>query len=108
MQTLAATFIRDEANTSPLITVTGVEMSSDFHTVTVLVSVFPKEQEEQALNFLKRKAGAFRGFVKTQAHLKDIPFFEFAIDYGEANRQLLDEIAFTQSKKLEKDTTAVE
>ncbi len=80
MHELAATFIRDEANSAPLITVTSVTVSSDLKRATVLVSVFPETQQADALIFLKRKAGAFRSFVKQKARLKDIPHFDFAID----------------------------
>lgn len=99
MYELAATFIHNEANASPLITVTGADISPDLHGATILVSVFPKTQEAQALIFLKRKRSAFRSFVKQKARLKDIPFFDFATDYGEKNRQLLDEIAYEQTKR---------
>ncbi len=92
MQELAATFIRDEANASPLITVTSVDVSPDLKRATIFVSVFPEAQEADALIFLKRKAGAFRSFVKQKARLKDIPHFDFAADYGEKNRQLLDKV----------------
>lgn len=80
MRELAATFIRDEANASPLITVTGVTLSPDLRRATILVSVFPETQEAQALAFLKRKGGQFRSFVKQKARLKDIPHFDFSID----------------------------
>lgn len=80
MHELSATFIRTEANAFPLITVTGVELSPDLKRATVLVSVFPDIEQAQALIFLKRKGKVFRLFVKQKARLKDIPFFDFAID----------------------------
>jgi ribosome-binding factor A len=103
MHELAATFIRDEANASPLITVTSVDVSPDLRCATIFVSVFPKAQEAQALIFLKRKAGAFHSFVKQNARLKDIPHFDFASNYGEKNRQILDEIAYEQTKREKND-----
>ncbi len=90
---LAATFIREEANTSPLITVTRVAAASDLKHATVHISVFPEAQENDALIFLKRKGGDFRGFVKSRTNLKHIPFFDFAIDYGEKQRQIIDALA---------------
>lgn len=98
---LAATFIQNEANASPLITVTNVEMQPDLHRATVLISVFPQTGEAQALIFLKRKGGAFRSFVKQKTRLKDIPFFDFAVDYGEMNCQRVDGIAREQEKSAE-------
>jgi ribosome-binding factor A len=93
LRELAATFIQSEANPQPLITVTGADISSDLKHATVLVSVFPEAQEQDAIVFLKRKGGDFRAFVKQRANLKDIPFFDFAIDYGEKSRQQLDHVA---------------
>jgi ribosome-binding factor A len=91
IQELAATFIREEANTTPLITVTRVEASSDFHHVHILVSVFPESQEKDALIFLKRKGAEFREFVKKNGRFKYIPFFDFSADLGEKHRRDLDE-----------------
>lgn len=102
LRELAATFIRHEANTNPLITVTAVEISPDLKQATVLISVFPEAQEEQALIFLKRKGGELRSFVKYEVNLKDIPFFAFAIDYGEKSRQQFEEIAYEATTR-EKD-----
>ncbi len=96
LKELAATFIREEANTSPLITVTKVEVTPDLKQARVLVSVFPEAQEADALVFLKRKGGDFRAFVKRKANLKHIPFFDFALDFGEKHRQHIDEIARDQ------------
>lgn len=96
LRELAATFIADEANPSPLITVIAVETTPDLKQATVLVSVFPEAQEHEALTFLKRKGSDLRGFVKQKVNLKDIPFFEFKIDYGERNRQQIDRISNEQ------------
>jgi len=87
---LAAAFIRSEANTPPLITVTNVTVSKDFSHATIFVTVYPETDEAHVLGFLKRKGGDFRGYVKQKGHLKIIPFFDFKIDVGEKNRQHLD------------------
>lgn len=80
LRELAATFVQNEANASPLITVTGVDISPDLCRATVLVSVFPEAKVAEALIFLKRKGSEFRSFVKQKARLKNIPYFGFAID----------------------------
>lgn len=90
---LAATFIRNEANPSPLITVTRADISPDLTRTTVFVSVFPEDREDDALIFLARKAGDFRSFLKSEASLKRLPHCTFAIDYGEKHRQKLDALA---------------
>lgn len=92
---LAAAFIRNEANTPPLITVTGANVSSDFAHATIFVTVYPEEDEERALNFLKRKGGDFRGYAKKNASLKVIPFFDFKIDVGERHRRNFDSLDIT-------------
>lgn len=92
LEELVANFLRGEANTDPLITVTHVSPSPDLKRATVFVSVFPDGRENDALVFLKRKGGALRDEVKRKARLKHIPFFDFEIDYGEKNRQRIDEI----------------
>lgn len=89
---LAASFIRNEANTPPLITVTTANVSSDFAHATIFVTVYPEKDEEHALNFLKRKGGDFRGYAKRNANLKVIPFFDFKIDVGEKHRHHFDAI----------------
>lgn len=89
---LAATFIRNEANPDPLITVTGVRISPDYRNATVLFTTIPDEKQEDALIFLKRKGGDLRGFIKKQSNFKIIPHLTFEIDYGERHRQHIDEV----------------
>jgi len=93
LKELAATFIQQEANTDPLITVTRVEVSPDYKRATVYFTTIPDGREHDAEVFLKRSGGNIRGFIKKKAHLKIIPFFEFSIDYGERHRQHIDEVA---------------
>lgn len=90
---MAATYIRNEANTDPMITVTHVSTSPDYRRVTVFVTTIPETKEEDALVFLHRHAGEFRGYVKKKSSLKIIPHIEFAIDRGERHRQHIDRIA---------------
>lgn len=89
---LAATFIENEANSDPLITVTQVSTSPDYRRATVYVTTIPETKEAEALIFLKRHAGDFRGYIKKKSALKTIPHIEFAIDYGERHRQHIDDI----------------
>lgn len=102
---LAASFIRTEANTPPLITVTGATVSSDFSHATIFVTVYPENDEEHALNFLKRKGGDFRGYAKRNAKLKIIPFFDFKIDVGEKHRRHFESIEKELSSEEEKENT---
>lgn len=90
---LVATFIRNEANPDPLITVTNLTTSPDYKKVTVFITTIPDGKEEDALIFLKRKGGELRGFIKKKTSLKTIPHLDFEIDRGERHRQHIDEVA---------------
>jgi len=92
LRELTANFIRNEANTPPLITVTNANISPDLKNATILISVFPEDREADALIFLKRKGGDLRSYAKKNMHIKEIPFFSFEIDYGEKHRQHFDAI----------------
>ena len=89
---LAAAFIRQEANTDPMITVTNVDLSPDFKRAFILVTTIPDGREEDALIFLKRSATDLRNYLKQKANLKRIPHLEFMIDFGERHRQNMDEL----------------
>ncbi len=90
---LVASYIQQEANTDPLITVTRVTSAPDYRRITVYFTTIPEGREEDALNFLKRTGSELRGFIKKKSNLKIIPFMEFSVDYGERHRQNIDEIA---------------
>ena len=92
IRTQAATFIRSEANTNPLITVTRVDVAPNFRTATVLITTIPAEREADALIFLKRHARELRGSLKRNTSLKYLPHLEFAIDRGERHRQHIDKM----------------
>ena len=89
---LSAQFLAEEANRSPLITVTRVEIPSDFRHARVFVTVYPESEEKRALVFLKRKRSDLRGFAKTHARMKELPRFDFILDRGEKHRQRIDEL----------------
>lgn len=90
---VVAKFIREEANANPLITVTRLEIAPNYRNVTVLFSTIPVEGQEDALIFLKRKGGDLRGYTMKHTNMKIVPYFNFEIDYGERNRQHIDEVA---------------
>lgn len=89
----AAIFIREEANSNPLITVTHVTISPDYRRATIAFTTIPEDKQDDALIFLKRNAGEFRHYLKKHAKLKYIPHIEFAIDYGERHRQHIDQLS---------------
>jgi len=90
---LAADFFARETNHQSLITITRADLSPDFKQATIYFSIFPQTHEETALHFAKRQRSEFRNFVKKNANMKTIPFFEFVIDDGEKNRQALEDLS---------------
>lgn len=89
---LAANFIRNEANTNPMITVTSVDVSPDFKRAIIFITTIPDGREQDALVFLKRNGTELRNYFKQKARIKHIPHFEFMIDAGERHRQHMDEL----------------
>jgi len=90
---LAARYIAREAGRSTLITPLRSELSSDRKHATILVSVFPDGEREHALDFLNRHADTFRDFLKKEGRFAVLPFVKFAFDYGEENRQHMEELS---------------
>ena len=89
---LAAQFLGRENNHTSLITITSCICSSDLKRATIYITVMPDSKEHNALQFVKRKSGELRKFLKNNLTIKNIPFIEIAIDYGEKNRQKIDEL----------------
>ena len=92
---LAGEFIAREARNpavNGLITVTRAELTSDFKNVTIFLSVLPQTLEKAALAFAKRARSDFRGYVREHSFFHPIPIIDFEIDYGEKNRQRIDEL----------------
>lgn len=92
---VAGNFISREAGRGTLITPTRAEISRDHTHITIFVSVFPIEHKDDALAFLTRRKDDFREFLKKESRLSRLPFVQFAYDYGEVNRQHLDELTNT-------------
>ena len=90
---LVASYVQQEANTDPLITITRVTSSPDYRRMTVFFTTIPEGKEDNAMGFLKRTGSELRAYVKKKSNLKIIPFLEFSVDYGERHRQNIDEIA---------------
>lgn len=89
---LVAQFVREEANTDPLITITDAMVSPGGRHVNILFTTIPDGKEEDALIFLKRKGSDLRSYIKKHGRFKHIPHLEFQVDYGERHRQHIDEV----------------
>lgn len=90
---LAAKYIAREAGRSTLITPMRANISPDRKNATIYVSVFPDTDRDHALAFLKRHKDLFRNSLKKTARLAILPYITFEFDYGEQNRQHLDEVS---------------
>lgn len=75
-----------------LITVTRAELTPDLKNVTIFLSVLPHTFEGSALKLAKRARSDFREYVKKHGLLHPVPTVDFEIDYGEKNRQRIDDL----------------
>lgn len=92
-----AEFIERESNAQSLVTVTRSLISPDLHTVTVYISVFPADHEQNVLDFLNRRKWDARDFIKKRVVTRVVPMVQFVIDYGEKNRQHVDQLLREES-----------
>lgn len=88
----AGIYITRESNGTSLITVTHADVSPDFANAMIFISVIPEDQEDQALEFLKRNRTDFRTWVAKEMRFKRVPMFDFSLDIGEKNRQAVQDI----------------
>src|SRR3989338_4542498 len=89
---LSALFLSRENNRTSLITVTSCAVSPNLRRAIIFITVFPSVKEKPALDFIKRKLGSLREFLKKSLPIKIIPFLSVTIDQGEKNRQKIDEL----------------
>jgi|SRR3989344_5366009 len=93
IHSLAAEFVRDEAGRLSLITVTRVELSPTGKEVKIFFTTLPESKEDTALKFLVRKTPEFKKSMRAKSRIGTVPYVDFKIDYGERNRQRLDELS---------------
>lgn len=89
---LAAEFVRNEATSASLLTITRVEINPSGKDAVIFFTTIPESQEDTALKFLERKIVEFKSYVKSHSRVGILPHLRFKIDYGERNRQRLDEL----------------
>ncbi len=93
LQKTASEFFVRESNRSSLITVTRVELRDRDREADVMLSIFPDQKEEQAMDFIQRKRREFYQFLKDNTRLQYLPRINFVLDQGEKNRQRIDELS---------------
>jgi len=99
LRELASEYISRESNQTSLITVTNIIFDYDTNRAKILVSVMPDYKIPAVKDFLDRNVGDFRKFAMENSSLGRVPFFSFEIDYGEKNRQRIDELGVEDSKR---------
>lgn len=90
---LSAEYIHANATKASLITVTHADVSPDGKNATIYVSVLPESSEQSALDFLRRNRADLREHIKQNTKLRVLPFLEVKLDYGEKNRQRVEEVS---------------
>jgi ribosome-binding factor A len=87
-----AEFIEMNSNRQSMITITNVDLTSDFKRVNIFVTVFPEHAENAGIDFLKRQRSDAREHLKKRSRLARIPHIDFHIDKGEKARQRIDDL----------------
>jgi ribosome-binding factor A len=90
---LAAEYIHATASKISMITVTHADVSPDAKNATIYVSVLPESSEHSALDFLRRSRADIREYIKQNTKLRVLPFIDIELDYGEKNRQRVQELS---------------
>lgn len=75
-----------------LVTVTRADVAPNLRNLTVFVSVLPKSHEEESMKSLKRLRTDFHDYLKHKTVMRDVPTVDFQLDFGEENRQRIDEL----------------
>jgi ribosome-binding factor A len=88
----ATKFMLEETSNASLLTVTNVIVTPKFEQATIFFTAFPEDKEKTALEFLKRKRGEFKEYLKSESRLQRIPFIDFQLDIGEKNRQNIERL----------------
>ena len=89
---MAADFFARESETDSLITVTHATVAPNYKAATIFLSILPHTREDAALKTAKRQRSDFREYIRTHSTFHPIPTVDFEIDYGEKNRQRVDEL----------------
>lgn len=88
----AADYITRNASRLSLITITGIETSSDGKRAILYISVLPEKAELIALDFLRRRQDEVRQHILKHAKIRQMPWLRFGLDKGEKNRQIVEEL----------------
>jgi len=90
---IVSDFINENSNRQSLITVTHCDVSPDLRNAVAYISILPEDKEGPAFDFLQRREHDLFDFAKKRSELRRTPRIKFAIDYGEKNRQRIQDIS---------------
>lgn len=93
LRELGAKFLHLHNNGASLLTVTRVVLTDNSKNATIFFTAFPDTFEKTALEFAKRKRGEFKEFAIENSRIGFVPNIDFQIDFGEKNRQRIDDIS---------------
>ena len=68
-------------------------LSEDRKYATIFFTAFPETREGEALAMLSRETSAVRHYIDERARIGQLPFLRFEIDYGEKNRQRIEDLS---------------
>jgi ribosome-binding factor A len=88
----AAEYFGIESNRDSLMTVTKTDILNKGKRAIVFFTALPREKEDEALQFAKRRRNDFRQFIMKKKSFGFVPRVDFCIDEGEHNRQRIDEL----------------
>lgn len=88
----AAEYFESESNNDSLITITKTDILNRGRKALIYFTALPTEKEKKALEFIRRRRSDFRNFVISKKSFGFAPKIDFCIDFGEHNRQRIDEL----------------
>lgn len=92
LERMAAEFISKEGDFSSLVTVVGSQLSDSGRHINILISVLPETDEKRILELLSKMKKGYAKYVENRAKVSRMPSFDFKIDKGEKNRQIIEDI----------------
>ena len=89
----AAEYFMIESNKDSLMTIIKTDVLNKGKRAVVFFTALPRERENEALEFAKRRRQDFRQFIMAKKSFGFAPKIDFCIDEGEHNRQRIDELS---------------
>lgn len=59
------------------ITVMDVDISSDFKSAKILLSIFPQERSQEIFGIIKKRQPFFQALIKKRLQMRHVPYLKF-------------------------------